>query len=297
MKTKPGLLFSYYGSKWNQAPLLTYPSCRTFVDVFGGTGAFLGRRQPGGIEIYNDKDPTVVNVFSMIKDPVACKQILTWLDGMEKSHDQYDSCKKILKDSTESNVRKAWAFLACGVIGYVGHPLITGWSSQSTRTFVGLSEKIRWWHERLKKVRIENLRWQDAIEKFDSPQSLFVVDPPYMPEVMTSSPDNYYRSVMTAADHVELIERLRGIQGYAVLCGYNHPLYTRLLFHWRKIMIPRKTSHGKRIECVWHNYENDGAHTERVRLLIAKRFLSIIGGEQEAEKLFKRIRRLMRLPP
>lgn len=52
----------------------------------------------------------------------------------------------------------------------------------------------------------------------------------------------------------------------------------------------------KRTEIAWLNYESDGSRIEGNRLRIAKRYIEIMGGEDEARKYLERVAQLRRLP-
>ena len=299
-----GLLFSYPGSKWRMAKKFQryYAPHRVFVDVFGGSAALIARQERPAVEVYNDLDFTVYNVFAMIQDVGACKEVLRLLETTTTDREQYTECRRVLGDPTESSVRRAWAFLCCGTIGWAAHPaLANGWTrnDRQRRDLRNLPGKIRWWHERLQNVHVENRPWQEIIDRYDSVDALFVCDPPYLPQVLRGSADQYYQCRMDADAHIELIEKLRTIQGHVLLCGYNHPLYTKLLFHWRRIkFFARETmggAAGKRQEVVWLDYENDGRKVEGNRLRIAQRYVQIMGGEEDAVKYVERIKRLKRL--
>ena len=299
-----GLLFSYPGSKWRIAPQFqrVYPPHRVFVDVFGGSGALIARQQPRATEIYNDLDGSVVNVFTVVKDAAACEQVLRLLKNTLTDRRQYNVCRKMLADANEASVRRAWAFLVCGTIGFSAHPAVAnGWTQdgKQRRDLRNLPTKLKWWHERLRQVQLQNRPWQEVVDLYDSPDTFFFCDPPYLSGVLRSSADQYYQHRMDADAHVALIERLRTIQGKALICGYNHPLYTRLLFHWRKVtFFARETMGGragKRQEQVWLNYESDGSRIEGNRLRIAKRYVQIMENEDEAVEYVERIKRLKRL--
>ncbi|MEN6370375.1 MAG: DNA adenine methylase, partial [Armatimonadota bacterium] len=77
-------------------------------------------------------------------------------------------------------------------------------------------------HERLMRVQVEHSDFRGVIKRFDTPETLFYCDPPYIPETRKSGG---YRHEMTAEDHQELVEILLSIQGKVVLSGYNHPIY------------------------------------------------------------------------
>jgi len=303
MKKVDGLLFSYPGSKWRLARRFHryYPRHRVFVDLFGGSGALLCRQRPRAAEIYNDLDFTVYNVFRTIKEAGSHEQVLRLLESTTNDREQYAACKRVLADASETSVRRAWGFLVCGNVGFAGHPALTNsWvrHERQRRDFLTLPARLNWWHERLRNVHLENRPWQEVIDTYDAPETFFLADPPYLPGLLRSSAGQYYRHRMGADAHVELIERLRRIKGYAWICGYHHPLYTRLLFHWRKIKFSaRETMGGKagrRQEIAWLSYEDDGSRIEGNRLGIAQRYIQIMDGAEEAVKYVERIQRLRR---
>jgi DNA adenine methylase len=299
-----GLLFSYPGSKYRLGKRFErhYPRHQTYVDVFGGSAALLARKRVSPVEVYNDLDNDVFTTFSVVKDPAGCDGLLQLLAITSNDREQYRACKAILADPNESGIRKAWSFITCGTIGFSAHPAIAnGWtrSEKQRRDLPNLPRKIRWWHERLRNVHLWNLPWQEIIDRYDSPHTFFCCDPPYLAGVLRSWAGEYYQHRMDAQAHVELIERLRTIQGYAWISGYSHPLYTQLLFHWRKITFEARETMGgtagKRQEIAWLNYTDDGSKLENNRLQIARRYIKIMGGEEEAVRYVERVTRLRQL--
>jgi DNA adenine methylase len=300
-----GLLFSYPGSKWRLAPRFQrlFASHKVFVDVFGGSAAMLARQQPRAGQVYNDLDSLVHNVFFTVKDAGSCGELLQLLTATSNDREQYQVCKRALADANETSVRRAWGFLTCGNLGFSGHPaIVNSWvdHTRQRRRFATLPARIRWWHERLRTVHLEHRTWQEVVDLYDSLDTLFFLDPPYLSGVLRSAADQYYRCRMDAEAHVEMIERLRTIEGRCMICGYNHPLYTQRLFHWRKITFTARETMGgragKRQEVVWLNYESDGSRIEGTKLRIAKRYVQIMQGEEAAIAYVERIKRLRQLP-
>jgi DNA adenine methylase len=306
MRVDGALLFSYPGSKHRLAPQYQrlYPRHRVFVDLFGGSGAVIARQAQRATEIYNDLDSSVVNVFTVIKDVAGRDHVLRLLKDSATDRRQYDHCKAVLADERESSARRAWAFIVAGTVGFGGHPaLVYGWIKQERqrRDLRNLAAKVLWWHDRLRNVHLVNKTWSEVIDQYDSPDTLFFADPPYLAQVLRRPREQYYRHVMDVDAHIELIERLRTIEGRCILCGYNHPAYTELLFYWRKFCFSaRETMGGKRAgrrqEIAWLDYENDGSKIEGNRLRIAGRFVNIMGGQEQAVRYLERIKRLQQLP-
>ncbi len=81
-------------------------------------------------------------------------------------------------------------------------------------------------HLRLQRVQIEHDTWERVVDRYDTPETLFYLDPPYHPETLRERQP--YRHVLTAEDHEHLVARLLRLQGMAALSGYDHPVYRPL---------------------------------------------------------------------
>jgi hypothetical protein len=120
------LLFCYAGSKWRLAKKYNrlYPRHRHFVDVFGGTGAVIARKPRSPVEIYNDLDNLAYNVFSVLQVRDRYTQLAELIENTPWSRRQYEVCRSILAaPETVDEIRRAWAFLVCGSVGFSGHHL------------------------------------------------------------------------------------------------------------------------------------------------------------------------------
>ena len=80
------------------------------------------------------------------------------------------------------------------------------------------------WRWRLMMVQIDCRDALEVIRYWDSPDTLFYVDPPYINE--TRKTLNAYAHEMSTEQHKELVKLLLGIKGKAVVSGYEHPLYS-----------------------------------------------------------------------
>ena len=80
--------------------------------------------------------------------------------------------------------------------------------------------------QRLQRVQIENAPALDVIARYDTPETVFYLDPPYVHSARGDS--SAYEFEMTDDDHAELAAVLSSIRGRAVLSGYRTPLYDEL---------------------------------------------------------------------
>ncbi len=110
--------------------------------------------------------------------------------------------------------------------------------------------------QRLQRIQIENAPAIEVIKRYDSPETLFYLDPPYVHESRGDS--KAYGNEMTDWDHIELAEVLRHIKGRAVISGYRTALYDELFSDWYRVDAPEKlcnSSKGFRQESLWLNVD------------------------------------------
>jgi DNA adenine methylase len=110
---------------------------------------------------------------------------------------------------------------------------------------------------RLARVQIENRPALDCIKLYDSKETLFYCDPPYIHE--TRGDSKAYAYEMSDEEHGALADALNGAKGLVALSNYDCPLMERLYpaKQWRKLHF-RKTNHSTkdvRTETLWLNYD------------------------------------------
>ena len=84
---------------------------------------------------------------------------------------------------------------------------------------------------RLKQVQIECDDALTCIKRFDTPETLFYVDPPYLMETRYSAEERYAVE-MTNEEHTQLAEVLHSVKGKVILSGYWSELYQALYKDW-----------------------------------------------------------------
>ena len=110
--------------------------------------------------------------------------------------------------------------------------------------------------QRLQRVQIENAPALEVIRRYDTPKTLFYLDPPYVHGSRGDS--SAYGHEMTDQDHRDLAAVLHELKGRAVLSGYQCELYDELFGDWRRIDAPEKicnSSKSPRRESLWMNFD------------------------------------------
>lgn len=269
------IAFGYYGGKYSHLdwllPLLPTVGINHYVEPFGGSGAVLFNRDPSPIETYNDLDGEVVNFFKVLREqkealleqlaftPYARQEFIfaigkdATLPPLERARRFYVRIRQI---------RSGLADASPGRWGYVIHESRNTMGSVVSRFYNGL-DNLADVALRLLRIQIENLPALDIIGRYDSDETLFYLDPPYMPDVCHVL--GAYMHVMTIEQHRDLIASVKACKGKVAISGYENSLYTELLKDWFTTRAPVKhvwSSNGKeRQEVLWTNYNPAAIHS------------------------------------
>ena len=260
--TRP--VMRYHGSKFRLAEKIIglMPEHSAYVEPFGGGAAILMRKPRVGIEVYNDLDGRVVNVFRVLQDAAMAEELIRRLELTPFSRSEFRLARKVSDDPIEDARR----MITLSGLGFSSdactRPCSTGFRtgfyrrgrSGPAKEWSTYPEHIRGFIERLQGVVIECMDGAQLIRRLDRKGTLFLCDPPYLKSVRSAVREHQrcYRHEMTDEQHVELSEVLHGIQGMAMVCGYASPLYDELYGDWRCVTFDARTHAGKvRTEVVW----------------------------------------------
>ena len=95
------------------------------------------------------------------------------------------------------------------------------------------------------RVQIEHADFRNILDQYDSPDTFFYLDPPYVAETRKGGG---YAHELTGTDHAELVELLLGLKGKAMLSGYAHELYAPLeAVGWHRKDVPTLCSAAGRV--------------------------------------------------
>ena len=226
----------YHGGKWKLALWIIqhFPPHTIYVEVFGGGAGVLLRKPPSPTEVYNDLDDEVVNFFRVLREqPLDLARVIAFTPyaraeleaAWEPTDDPLEAARRFAVRSWFSiggptaQWKSGFRYQRANKVG--NQPLV-----QWNRLPMTLLEIA----QRLKEVVIENADWRRILQRYDTPNTLFYCDPPYLGETRSrwGKFRKAYRHEFTEDDHRTLSETLRSVQGMVVISGYAHPLYTEL---------------------------------------------------------------------
>ena len=246
----------YYGGKWACANKIIelFPEHKSFVDVFCGAASITLRKPRSKNEIINDINAEVVNFFEVLRDHNL--ELRLALEKTPYSRDEYYKCREPVDDKIEAarrSVVKSWFGIGDSLDNETGFRVSLSQGGSTTAPWLTYVDYLHLYSQRLRGVIIENLDWREIIKRYDKPDTLFYLDPPYVTGGIRSK-KHAYKYDWTLEDHTELLSALNGIQGKFLLSGYNEGPYKALSFS-RHDFLAKTNASEKQTESVWMNFE------------------------------------------
>lgn len=226
----------YYGGKGSLYKWVidNLPDANLYVEAFGGGAWVLLNKPRHPMEVYNDIDDGIVTMFRVIQDVRLYNQLRRKLRYTLYARSEYTRAVDILRNPAEHTpIDRAWAKFVYHEQGMSGHPFMAAYGSWSRHIskrkddFRDRVSRIYAIHKRLQGVQIDNRDALEVIQYWDSPQTVFYLDPPYVPS--TRKDRNIYVREMTTEQHEQLIDLLLQVKGKFALSSYANPIYDRLV--------------------------------------------------------------------
>lgn len=224
--------FAWPGGKSRSLPYILphLPVRERYVEPFGGSGIVLLNRERSLCDVYNDRFGGVVDFYRCIQNDELLEQLKERLDLMINSRELFLECKDTWEQETDMIVRASkWYYMVLmsfsGQGRHYGRDLVK--SKSKVHAHIPMFGPV---HDRLRDVVIENQDYWRLMQDTDSHQTVFYLDPPYMP---TTSAGCMYKHGMTVEDHVQLCERIWSLDGFVALSGYENVVYDR--YPWSRV--------------------------------------------------------------
>jgi len=269
--------FPWFGGKSRMVnkllPLI--PKHKIYVEPFGGAAHLLLAKEPSPVEVYNDLDDGLVNFFRVLRDKDKFQQFYEQIMLVPYSRKEFYYCRDTWQSETDDVMRAVKWFIVArqsfsGRFGVPWHFTITPSSRSMAAAVSGWLSAIDMLPEiaqRLIRVQIECNDFRKVINTYDTQETFFYLDPPYVPDTRRAG---QYRCDMSIDDHKDLVDILLKISGKAMLSGYDNEIYKPLeTAGWKKLSFEIVSSaagktrysnlqgegtgkiYQKRTECVW----------------------------------------------
>jgi DNA adenine methylase len=205
-------------------PLLPYR--KIWCDVFGGSGQVTIARNPSPLEVFNDRHAGVAAFFRAIMQDI--DGLIALIELMPHSREMFKFCRESYMEDQDTIMRGAkWYYLVqasfAGRAEYFGR-LTNGRGNiwKKIRNNLELFQPI---HHRFVQsgIQIENLDWKEMFKDYDSFETVWYLDPPYVDS-------NVYQHGMKKADHLLMCHKIFELEGFVALSGYENDIYDK--FEW-----------------------------------------------------------------
>jgi DNA adenine methylase len=206
-------LLSYIGGKNRLAKQIIqiFPDHTTYVEPFAGGAQVLFRKDPSKVEVLNDLDGELVNVYKVCQNHY--EELLRYFRFVLVSRTWFDLLKKT-DPKMLTDIQRAARYLyllkncfASLVVNPVYHRNVVQPPGFNLERLPELIEKT---HKRLERVQIECAPYDEILQHFDRKGTLFYLDPPYYGKKL-------YRHNFSHADFEKLSERLSRLRGKFIL--------------------------------------------------------------------------------
>jgi DNA adenine methylase len=208
------------------------------VEPFGGGAAVLLAKSRSSVEVYNDLNGDVVNFFAVLRErpnELISRLLLTPYSRSEYQH----LLQEWHVQRPVEPVDRAYEWF-CLQDQSFNSKFNSGFSSSKARNdadpWASRPGKLYEVAARLRGVIIENLDFADIIPRYDSPETVFYIDPPYI----GCRSDYYPGFKLSDDDHRRLAILLNEAKGRILVSYYDHPLLQELYPNWIRESIDQK---------------------------------------------------------
>jgi DNA adenine methylase len=237
---RPMAPFRWAGGKGNLVKwLIQYiPNGHTYVEPFAGAASvFWHLPTPFPVEVLNDLDGDIVNLYRVLQDKAKFEELAHRLIFTPYARVEFVRAPQTLKDPNANDIDRAWAFFVKQNQGFGGMAETQGnWGRAITLVHNNMAattsqwrsrlKLLSFWHERLSSVQIDCTDGIACIQYWDAPDTVFYVDPPYTPS--TRKDRRIYRNELGLAYHERLVAAILAVKGKVMLSCYDHPVYAPL---------------------------------------------------------------------
>lgn len=196
-----------------------------YIEVFGGAAWILfAKEKHAGMEVYNDVNGNLVNLFRCVKyHPEAIQKELEWIF---MSREQFFDAIGQMNVRGMTDIQRAARFYISIQESFGADCKSFGVRSKDIDKKIAKLSEIA---DRLSKVIIENQDFARIVKTYDRTSALFYLDPPYY------NAEKYYPDRFNPDDHTRLRDVLGQIKGKFIV-SYNDCSEIRRLYEGYKVI-------------------------------------------------------------
>lgn len=226
-------IIPWIGGKRRLADVLIprFPAHSCYVEVFAGGAALYFLRPPADVEVINDINGDVINLYRVVKNhleefvrqfkyALSSRQVFKWLQNTP--------------GETLTDIQRAARFFYLQQHAFGGKVDGQNWGTATTAPPVNLlriEENLSAAHLRLAQAYIENLDWAACVARYDRPHTFFYMDPPYW---QTAG----YGVDFSLDQYEKMADMLANLKGRAIVSLNDHPDIRRIFARFQMETVP-----------------------------------------------------------
>lgn len=194
-----------------------FPPHECYVELFcGGAALYFLRRIPAPIEVLNDVNGELVNLYRVVQNHMEefARQFKWALSSREVFRWQ-----QMARPETLTDIQRAARFFYLQHHAFSGKVTGQTYGTATTAPMINLcriEENLSAAHLRLAGTNIEHLSWQDCLSRYDRSHTFFYADPPYWQTEGYGVPFEFEQ-------YERLAEAMRMCKGKVMVSINDHP--------------------------------------------------------------------------
>ncbi len=197
-------------------PLIERCPHKTYVEPFAGGAAVLLAKRPAHLEVLNDLNGELINVYRCARHHT--RELLRLVRAMPSGRAVFREVKESRPETDLLRAARFFYLLKCSTFGQAH-----SWLNKPLPRR-GLGKRLAAFRRRMACVILECRPAEELFPIYDTPQTLFFLDPPYVGTGHLDSYANYSPERLEA-----LAKQVRGLKGRFVLTIDDRPEH-RVLF-------------------------------------------------------------------
>ncbi|MTI53758.1 DNA adenine methylase [Geosporobacter ferrireducens] len=190
------------------------PEHTCYIEPFFGAGWVFFGKEPSKVEVINDVDRELINLFKMIKHhPGEIERLMQFEISSRDSFAEY----KKMEMNALTDIQRAVQFIFLISQSFASKGISFGYGT-NTRPSPQIfdTSNLKNLKERLRNTYIENLSFEEIFARYDRPYSFYFCDPPYYET-------DGYKDKFDYEDHMMLRDILLNVHGQFLLTINDHP--------------------------------------------------------------------------